>query len=55
MHGNTITADVPANANVLPPGPYLVFVDQSTPKGLIPSVGRQVFVGPQGPPVPLNH
>ena len=46
---------VPATPTSCRPGPYMLFVDQATAEGLIPSVGHQVFVGPQAPPVPLNH
>ena len=53
--GNALVAKVPANANVAPPGPYMLFIDKRTPKGLVPSVSRQVFVGPEAKPVPLNH
>ena len=42
----TLTVQAPPGGNVSPPGPYLLFVNQGTPRGLIPSVARQVFVGP---------
>jgi hypothetical protein len=32
------------SAAVAPPGPYLLFLDKKTDKGLVPSVGAQVFV-----------
>ena len=48
---NGVRAVVPASANVLPPGPYLLFANKKTPKGLTPSVSRQVFVGA---PVPAS-
>jgi hypothetical protein len=49
--GDSVTVMVPGNT-VLPPGPYMLFVNRTTPKGEIPSVSRQVYVG--GPvPAPL--
>jgi hypothetical protein len=35
---------MPASGNVLPPGPYMLFVNRRSAKGLIPSVARTVFV-----------
>jgi hypothetical protein len=46
-----VRAAVPASPNVLPPGPYLLFVNKKTDAGLTPSVSRQVFVGA---PVPAS-
>jgi hypothetical protein len=43
--GDTLTVATPPSGNVAPPGPYMLFVDQQTPKGLIPSVADQVWVG----------
>ncbi|HEX8002142.1 MAG TPA: galactose oxidase-like domain-containing protein [Mycobacteriales bacterium] len=43
--GNTVTVATPPSANVAVPGPYWLFVNKRTAKGLTPSVGRQVFVG----------
>ncbi len=41
-----VTVAVPANPAVLPPGPYLVFVNRKASDGtIVPSVGAQVFVG----------
>jgi hypothetical protein len=40
----SVTVAIPANT-VLPPGPYMLFVNRGTPDGEIPSVSRQVFVG----------
>ena len=37
---------------VVPPGPYMLFIDQKTPKGDIPSVATQLFVGAQPADVP---
>ncbi len=48
----TVTVQLPASDNVVPPGPYMLFVDQKTPKGDIPSVAKQLFVGAQGAAVP---
>lgn len=36
---------VPPGGGVAPPGPYLLFVNRSTSKGPVPSVGRIVMVG----------
>ena len=35
----------PPSPAVAPPGPYLLFLDKKSDKGLIPSVAAQVFVG----------
>jgi hypothetical protein len=50
--GNTLTvADPPGvpdphpSSAVAPPGPYMLFINKSTPKGLVPSHAAQVFVG----------
>jgi hypothetical protein len=42
--GSAITVTVPASANVLPAGPYLLFVNRKTGKGPVPSAGKQLFV-----------
>lgn len=44
-NGNTITVATPPNGNVAPPGPYMLFVNEKTDDGLVPSVSQQVFVG----------
>ncbi len=41
----TVTVAVTGNAAVLPAGPYMLFANKKTAKGLTPSVSRQVFVG----------
>jgi hypothetical protein len=41
----TITVLAPPRAEVAPNGPYLLFENKRTPKGLIPSVSRQIFLG----------
>jgi hypothetical protein len=46
---DSVTVAVPGNT-VLPPGPYMLFLNRSTPKGEIPSISRQVFVGAPVPP-----
>ena len=54
---NAVTVRVPSSDNVVPPGPYMLFVDQQTPKGDIPSVAKQLFVGAQQtyvPPTPAS-
>lgn len=64
--GNTIQIAAPPAGNVAPPGPYMVFVNGQTPKGLAPSTAAQVSVqagGPGGtcvasssaPPAPKRH
>ena len=42
--GDSVTVMVPGNT-VLPPGPYMLFVNRTTPKGEIPSVSKPVYVG----------
>jgi len=42
--GDSVTVMVPGNT-VLPPGPYMLFVNRTTPKGEIPSVSKPVSVG----------
>jgi hypothetical protein len=42
--GHTLVVATPPNGNVAPPGPYMLFVNQRTDKGLVPSESRQVFV-----------
>ena len=44
--GDTLTVQAPPSADVAPPGPYMLFVNQQTPKGLIPSKSVQEFLGP---------
>ncbi len=48
--GGKLVAQVPASPNLTPAGPYMLFVNKRTPKGLVPSVSRQVFVGAPAPP-----
>jgi hypothetical protein len=43
--GNTLRLAAPPNGAVAPPGPYMLFVNAKGPKGLVPSVSRQTFVG----------
>jgi hypothetical protein len=40
----SLTLAAPPNGAVAPPGPYLLFVNATNAKGLIPSVARQVFI-----------
>jgi hypothetical protein len=42
---NTLRLAAPPNGAVAPPGPYMLFVNAKGPKGLVPSVSRQTFVG----------
>jgi hypothetical protein len=41
----SVTVATPPSANVAPAGPYWLFVNGKTAKGVTPSVSRQVFVG----------
>jgi hypothetical protein len=43
--GHTLTLQAPPSGDVAPPGSYMIFADESTPKGLIPSVAAQTSVG----------
>ena len=45
--GNSITVRRPPNANVAPPGPYMLFVNRRTAHGPIPSKSAQIFIGLQ--------
>lgn len=42
--GDALHVDVTDNTAVLPPGPYMMFINKQTSKGLVPSVAKQVFV-----------
>ena len=42
---NSLTLAAPPNGNVAPPGPYMLFINAKSSRGLIPSVSEQVFVG----------
>jgi hypothetical protein len=42
--GDTLRLRVPANRAVLPPGPYMLFVNQRTQQGLVPSESKPVMV-----------
>jgi hypothetical protein len=44
--GRTLTVQLPAEAAVLPPGPYSLFVNRRAEKGLVPSEGEPVLVKP---------
>ena len=44
-NGNTVFVKAPPNGNVAPPGPYTVFVNKQGSGGLVPSVGKPIFVG----------
>jgi Domain of unknown function (DUF1929)/Galactose oxidase, central domain len=43
--GDTLTVAEPPRAAVAPPGPYELFINERTAKGLIPSRAQQEFVG----------
>ena len=42
---SSVTVVAPPSAAVAPAGPYVLFVNSDAGRGLVPSVGRQVFVG----------
>jgi hypothetical protein len=42
---NSITVAAPPNGNVAPPGPYMLFVNSTTDKGIVPSISKQLFLG----------
>jgi hypothetical protein len=42
--GKRLTVVMPANRNVVPPGPYMLFVNAKSGKGQIPSVAKQLLV-----------
>jgi hypothetical protein len=52
VDGDEVHVQAPPSGNVAPPGPYLLFFNQRTPRGAIPSRARQVLVGPRGGPIP---
>ena len=43
--GNTLTASIPTNRNVVTPGGYYIFVTRRTAKGEVPSVASITMVG----------
>jgi hypothetical protein len=49
ISGDSVQVRVTDNAAALPPGPYMLFINKGTDKGLVPSVARQVFVGTDVP------
>jgi len=42
--GATLTVQAPPDPAVAPPGPYLLFANAPTADGVVPSIGKQVFV-----------
>jgi len=46
--GDTLTVKAPPSGDVAPPGPYMLFVNQQTAKGLVPSKSAQQFLGISG-------
>ncbi len=48
--GATLTVKAPTDRAVAPAGPYLLFANRSTDDGMVPSVGKQVFVDAPVPP-----
>jgi hypothetical protein len=47
--GDSVTVATPPSSAVAPAGPYWLFVNKRTSKGLTPSVSRQTFVGSEAP------
>ncbi|HLG01872.1 MAG TPA: galactose oxidase-like domain-containing protein, partial [Acidimicrobiia bacterium] len=43
---NKVTVQIPAAGGVVPAGPYLLFVNQSTPNGPVPSVAEEIRIEP---------
>jgi hypothetical protein len=43
--GRRLTVAAPPSGAVAPPGPYMLFVNRRSSKGLIPSISRQTYVG----------
>ncbi|HEV7918112.1 MAG TPA: galactose oxidase-like domain-containing protein [Solirubrobacterales bacterium] len=50
--GNAVWVNRPPNANVAPPGPYMLFANRQTSKGLLPSKSKQVYIGAADCPNP---
>jgi hypothetical protein len=42
---HSLTLAAPPDGNVAPPGPYMLFVNAKTGKGLVPSISKQLFLG----------
>jgi len=62
--GSSVIVQLPSSRAVLPAGPYMLFIDKSSPSGLVPSTAVQTFVGAGVPgwvgttasaPAPLVH
>ncbi len=53
--GRTLTVKAPPSADVAPPGPYMLFVNKQTSKGLVPSKSVQEFVGIGGLEAAARH
>jgi Domain of unknown function (DUF1929) len=49
FNGVALEVDVPNNPALLPNGPYMLFINKQTTKGLVPSVAKQVFVDAEVP------
>ena len=41
----TVTVKAPPSGKVAPPGPYMLFVNKTSTRGLIPSVAKELFIG----------
>ncbi len=44
-NGNVLTVQAPPSNTIAPEGSYMIFVNKNSPKGAIPSVAAQTFVG----------
>ena len=42
--GGAVKVQMPQASSVVPPGPYMLFVDRATSSGLVPSVSAPVMV-----------
>jgi hypothetical protein len=51
---NRVTVELPSDPSVLPPGPYLLFVNGTTEAGPVPSVAEDLTVLPGGEVVPAG-
>ena len=50
---NSVDVLAPPSSSVAPVGPYMLFLNAKTSKGVVPSVSRQLFVGRATPPAYL--
>ena len=48
-HADSVDVTTPPSSAIAPTGPYMLFLNAKTSKGVVPSVSRQVFVGTSTP------